>query len=80
MLNEKDVSMLQKMFACQEERYGKDVRELHQRIVELEQKMFGELHAVRDDVIDILNTGLIPQFDRFDARITRLERRVAMIP
>jgi hypothetical protein len=32
------------------------------------------LDRVRDDVIDVINMNIIPQLNRFDARITRLER------
>lgn len=74
MLDEKDVSVLEVMFARQEKKYGKDLRDLHERLNQLEQKMMGEFYVTREAVIDIINTGIHPQLDRLNARILRLER------
>ncbi len=74
MLDKKDVSVLEVMFAQQEKKYGQTVRELHERLDKLEQKIMGEFYVTREAVIDIVNTGIHPQIDRLNARILRLER------
>ncbi len=74
MLDEKDVSVLEIMFERQEKKYGQTIRELHERLNQLEQKMMGEFYVTREAVIDIVNTGIHPQIDRLNARILRLER------
>lgn len=74
MLDEKDVSILEIMFERQEKKYGQTIRELHERLNQLEQKMIGEFYVTREAEIDIVNIGIHPQIDRLNARILRLER------
>ncbi|MEK7632388.1 MAG: hypothetical protein AAB473_01195 [Patescibacteria group bacterium] len=33
-----------------------------------------ELRSVRDDIIEVINDGVLPQIDRLNIRVTRLER------
>ena len=64
MLDANDIQTLREMFREEGER-------IETRIGETIRK---ECNAVRQDVIDVLNMNIIPQLNRFDARITRLER------
>ena len=41
---------------------------------EILKKMHEELRSVRNDIIEVINDGVLPQIDRLNIRVTRLER------
>ena len=64
MLDAQDIQVLRELFR-------EEGTHIEVRIEEIIRK---ECNTVRQDVIDVLNMNIIPQLNRFDARITRLER------
>ena len=64
MVDANDIQVLRELFR-------EEGAHIEARISETIRK---ECNTVRQDVIDVLNMNIIPQLNRFDARITRLER------
>lgn len=86
MLDANDIQVLREMFkeegvrleAGLDQKLEKQGAKLEKRLNTLEHnltvKIAQECDRVRNDVIDVINMNIIPQLNRFDARITRLER------
>ncbi len=68
MLDTQDIQVLREMFAennvILEDRIMGRVETLLQK----------ELRSVRNDIIEVINDGVLPQIDRLNIRVTRLER------
>jgi len=75
MLDTQDIQALREMFG---EMLGKNTvilrDEMHAMRDEILAKVCEEVRSVRDDIIEVINDGVLPQIDRLNIRVTRLER------
>ena len=71
MLDAKDIQLLQGMFEAQEIRIQFQIHTVRDEIIN---RLNTEMHTVRDDIIDVNNNGVLPQIEKLDHRVTRLER------
>jgi hypothetical protein len=83
MLDANDIQVLREMFAEQEVRIEQRIeakldQKLDQKLSVFRDEIFAKIHSevtqVRDDIIDVINNGVLPQIDALDRRMLRLER------
>jgi predicted nucleic acid-binding Zn-ribbon protein len=77
MLDKDDVRVLEKMFEKQEQKFDVKLEEVRGEIHALRSEMYQGFEKMRDDIIDVIEQNIQPQFTSLNARVTRLERRIA---
>ncbi len=75
MLDTQDIQVLREMFG---ELIGESEVRMMSRIDGMkgwmEALLQKELRSVRDDIIEVINDGVLPQINQLNVRVTRLER------
>lgn len=88
MLDANDIQVLREMFSAQDDKFEKRFVALDGKIEGLDQKIDGlreefltamekGFSKMRDEIIDVIEDNIQPQFNTLNARVTRLERKLA---
>lgn len=75
MLDTNDIQVLREMFTENSQLIFTKIDEKIDGLrAEIFTKMDREFHSMRDDIIEVINDGILPQINSLSIRITRLER------
>lgn len=83
MLDQNDIKILRGMFRENNEIFGRELKrdirdEMHSvvnaAVSASEVRMTRRLEEVRNDIIEVIDNGILPQIDRHDREIIRLKK------
>lgn len=85
MLDADDIQVLRQMFSEQEARLDQKIDFVYESLNQKIDSVRGELLAamekgfssMRNEIIDVIEDNIQPQFNTLNARVTRLERKLA---
>ena len=85
MLDANDIQVLRQMFNEQEvrldQKFEKRFIALDQKIDDVRKELLAAMEkgfsSMRDEILDVIEDNIQPQFNTINARITRLERKLA---
>ncbi len=81
MLDTNDIQILKQMFADQKEETRDEIRSCiagsEARMMREMGKIRDEMHEMKNDIIETISEGILPQIDDHETRLVRLERKTA---
>lgn len=81
MLDASDIQVLREMFSAQDDKLEKRFSALDQKIDRVREELIATMEngfsSMRNEIIDVIEDNIQPQFNTLNARVTRLERKLA---
>lgn len=81
MLNASDIQVLREMFSAQDDKLEKRFSALDQKIDRVREELIATMEngfsSMRNEIIDVIEDNIQSQFNTLNARVTRLERKLA---